>query len=102
MTHGQLTVTVWPAYIGLGPEPFDDPNYLRGQIMWRQQGSDIVGAAQCHAPKGVYRQLLFFNGPQQHALIGTQQLEYPIVFDRPGVIDIDPIRNQDYLPRGAA
>lgn len=102
MTHGQLSVVVWPSYIGLGPEPFDDLSYVRGQIAWRQERNSIVGGARIHAPKGVYSQLLFFNGPQRDALIGTKPLEQPIVFDRHGVVEIDPIRNQDYLPRGAA
>lgn len=111
--HGELSVVVWPPYIGLATtgdhngaiaagEPFEDINYARGQIMWRTTADDrVLGAARIVAPAGVYSHLVFFCGPgREHPLMGDpQQLEHPVVFDRPGFIDVDPIANQDYLPR---
>lgn len=110
---GVLKVTVWPVMIGAASdhpgnglvplnEPRGDSDYQRGQIDWtsRPDGT-VTGAARVWLPKGVFRYLLFCSGPHEEALMGSTSLEQPIVFDRPGYIDIDPIQNQDVLPRGA-
>lgn len=112
-TEGQgfLSFVVWPAYIGVahddpgeGPvplhEPYDDFDYSRGQIIWvPQPDGDVLGHARIYAPKGVYCYLVFCHGPNRELMIGKDKFDQPIVFDRAGFIDIDPIRNSDYLPR---
>lgn len=121
MNLGKLSVEVWPPYIGMatahpGPpgavapagEPFADPDYTRGMIMWRHEpdpqspnGQRVVGSAKIWLPKGVFTHVVFFFGPHSsHQVAGCNPLEQPIMFDRPGMINIDPIRNQQYLPRG--
>lgn len=108
---GVLGATVWPTYMGVatgdpgeGPvplhEPYDHIDYSRGQIRWRTEPDGmILGKAQVFAPKGVYTYFLFCHGPTRGLVIGKRQLDQPIIFDRAGVIDIDPIENRDYLPR---
>lgn len=108
--QGHLGAVVWPTYMGvstgdpgLGPiamhEPYGDINYSRGQITWHTQpDGDVLGSAQVFAPKGVYTHFLFCHGPAA-LVIGNRRIDQPIVFDRPGIIDIEPIRNQDHLPR---
>jgi hypothetical protein len=113
MSHLQLGATVWPPYIGLsvgdpGPagtvaahEPYDDAIYARGMIHWRTENGGVVGGAKIFAPKGIYTHIVFFSGPHHvHPLMGAVPLEHPLVFDLPGVVEIDPIRNDEYLPRG--
>jgi hypothetical protein len=108
---GRLTIDVWPPYVGLttqdpGPpgtlalgEP-DDINYARGMIQWRTEGVHVLGSAHIYIPKGVFTHIVFFCGPHRiHALMGSNQLEQPVVFDQPGVLELNPIHNQDYLPR---
>ena len=112
MSLGELKVRVWPPYVGLatsdpgaGPtaagEPFEDLNYTRGLIAWRTKtDGDVVGAAQIHVPKGIYTHIVFFSGPHRvHALMKANKLEHPVVFDRPGVVELNPIQDTDYLPR---
>ncbi len=109
---GLLSGIVWPVYMGVatgdpGPvwaaplvEPFGDINYNRGQINWvPQKNGDVLGTAEVFVPKGVYTYLVFCAGPLQHGIIGCRPLEQPLIFDRPGIVDISPIRNRDYLPR---
>jgi len=108
--YGVLQVSVWPTYLGLstgdpgpGPspvnEPFGEPGYERGQIFWRTEADQVVGNARVYVPKGVYTHLVFCYGPIQDMQAGSNRLEQPIIFDAPGWIDVDPIQNQDYLPR---
>ncbi len=110
---GYITATVWPPYIGLsdgdpGPpggiaegEPFEDINYQRGQIFWRTEDGHTLGSAQVYVPKGVYTHIVFFSGPHRiHPLMGANRLEQPAVFEAPIIIEIDPIHNDEYLPRG--
>lgn len=105
--HGELVVNVWPTYVGVGEstdgvtlaERVGHPDYQRGQIWWdTMPDGEIVGHARVQLPKGVFTHLLFCHAPTE-SVIGVQQLEHPVVFDRPGFFDVDPIRNQDYLPR---
>jgi hypothetical protein len=107
---GYLGVSVWPTYVGIaagdpgpGPvpdhEPFGHVDYERGQIHWRTENGEILGRAQISVPKGVYTHLVFCYGPIQEMQAGPgHPLEQPIVFDRAGFIDLDPIQNQSYLP----
>lgn len=108
---GQLIVDVWPPYVGMttqdpGPpgtlalgEP-DDANYARGMIKWRTEHGNTIGAAHIYIPKGIYTHIVFFSGPHRnHSLMGANQLEQPVVFDAPGMIELNPIHNQEYLPR---
>ena len=111
MSEGVLGAIVWPPYVGLasgdpgaGPvaehEPYEDINYTRGQIVWRTlPDGEIVGAAQVAAPKGIYTHVVFFAGPQKPMMMGSNKFEQPIIFDHPGIVEINPIANQDYLPR---
>lgn len=114
---GVLGVVVWPPYIGLavcpvgdpgpGPvavgEPFGDVNYARGMIRWRTEvGGDVVGGADVWLPAGVFTHVVFFSGPHREALMGFKKVEHPVVFDRPGMTRVDPIQNQDFLPRRPA
>lgn len=115
MNQGFLGAVVWAPYVGLtvsppgvGPvafgEPIDDPNYGRGLISWRTQADGlIVGSAQILVPKGVYTHVVFFSGPARpHGMMGVPQvIEHPIVFDRPGVVELDPIGCGEYLPRAS-
>lgn len=109
---GTLKVIVWPTYMGVAQghpgelegmapahEPFDDINYDRGQIFWTQNPDGVTGVATVYIPKGIYTHLVFCSGPHQPALMASKQLEQPIVFDRPGSVEINPIKNTDYLPR---
>lgn len=120
MSMGVLTVDVWPPYLGMATdhpgergsvapagEPFGDINYTRGLIQWRNEpdaaspsGVQVVGSAHIYLPAGIFWHLVFFYGPHAvHQVAGSNQLEQPVVFDRPGMIEINPIRNQVYLPR---
>lgn len=111
--HGMLSVVVWPPYVGLasgdpgnGPvalnEPYDDANYARAMIAWRTEPSGVIlGSATVSVPKGIWTHVVFFAGPQRDKLMGCNQFEQPVVFDRPGFVELDPIHNQDVLPRGA-
>lgn len=112
--QGVLGALVWPTYVGVasddpgpGPvpehEPYEDVNYSRGQIWWTAQpDGEIVGSAQVFAPKGVYTWFVFCHGPIRHMMMGATKLDQPIVFDRAGLIDVEPIQNVSYLPRSAA
>ena len=116
MNFGELSAIVWPPYMGLatgypGPpgavaenEPHDDINYARGQIMWRSEpDGTIVGGVKIFVPKGIYTHVVFFSGPHHvHPLMGANQFEQPLVFDRPGIVEIDPVQNLDVLPRQSA
>lgn len=104
---GVLSCVVWPTFIGLAEstdgallrEVTGDQDYERGQITWRTRTDGlIVGWARIYAPKGVYTHFVFCTGPSENVL-GVEQMEHPIVFDRPGFVDVDPISNQDVLPR---
>ena len=111
--QGQLQAIVWPPYIGLsssdpglGPtalgEPFEDPYYARGTIKWRREpDGEVVGGAIVRVPKGIYRFIVFFSGPRrEHPLmLPVNPMEHPMVFDRPGDVEIDPINNLGYLQR---
>ena len=105
--HGELTPHVWPPYVGLSTtegEPIDDPNYGRGLISWRTEpDGSILGSARILAPKGIYTHVVFYSGPRKEhpPMPGhePQQVPHPVVFDRPGTIEINPIRNGEYLPR---
>ena len=110
MNMGVLTVDIWPPYVGLasgdpGPfgehEPLEDASYERGLISWRTDEHGLIwGRAEVHAPKGVYTHVVFFSGPGRgHPVMRANLLEQAIVFDRAGVVEIDPIVNKDYLPR---
>lgn len=106
--HGRLMVDVWPSYIGIGEstdggatllEQADHPDYERGQITWTTHpDGTITGKARVALPKGIYTHLMFCHGPTER-LIAVEQFEHPVVFDRPGFFDVDPIVNKDYVPR---
>jgi hypothetical protein len=108
---GFLGFQIWPTYLGVatghpgpGPvpahEPWDDLNYARGQIHWRADAHGLIwGRAEIFAPAGAYTHLVYCYGCNRESLAAGKPLEQPIIFDRPGVIEIDPIVNQDYLPR---
>jgi hypothetical protein len=114
--HASLGAIVWPVYLGActghpgevpgsNPlhEPFGDINYTRGQITWvRQPDDEILGWAKIWVPAGVYTHYAFCSSYQQNGLMGSSQMPYPVVFDKPGMIHVDPIKNQDVLPRGDA
>lgn len=105
--QGILSIDVWPTYCGLGEstdgvtliEQHGHPDYERGQIWWEtHDDGTVLGRARVMLPKGVYTHLMFCNGPSE-MLVAVEQLEHPVVFDRPGFFDVDPICNRDYLPR---
>lgn len=104
MNQGQLGGKVWPPYVGLATdegEPFDTAGYERGMISWRVEENGIFGRAVVWVPKGVYTEIRYYSGP--HAENGEmgdrQRLEHPVVFDRLGQIELDPIQDATYLPR---
>ena len=106
--HGRLSVDVWPTYVGLAEatsetvirEPIGDVDYDRGSIFWdTHPDGSITGHGRVWAPKGTYTHILFGHAPVE-SICGVRKLEHPIIFDRAGFVDIDPIQNQDYLPRG--
>ena len=76
---------VWPAYVGISEDPAH-----RGQITWRHDGGQIVGAARIHAPAGTYTKLYYFHTPDGPPTGGIVEV-LPITLDEDGVIDIDPI-----------
>lgn len=116
MALGVLSVDVWPVYLGVATahpgnpfestvalnEPYDDMDYNRGQISWRTVDGQILGNATVFAPKGIYTHLVFFRGPHREAFQGAEPLEHPLVFDRAGMIEVDPITNQERMPRNNA
>jgi hypothetical protein len=108
VNHGELQAIVWPTYIGLGHSNDDmmfdefvgDPDYDRGLITWvTRQDSSVYGHGRVYAPKGTYTHFIFAYGPTEN-VCGVRKSEHPIVFDRAGWVDVDPIENQDVLPRG--
>lgn len=114
---GILGATVWPTYIGLscgepGPgtatggtgipshESHGDLDYKRGMITWVTEASGLVwGQARVYVPKGVYTHVLFCHGPGPNLYLSAKQWESPVVFNKSGWIDINPIHNADVLPR---
>jgi hypothetical protein len=106
-----LGARVWPVYVGAtnghpgsqeGMCPLHEPygvlHYDRGQITWERQPptpdcpeGPIVGKALIYVPAGVYTHFAFCSGFQQAALMGARQMAHPVVFDRWGVIDLNPI-----------
>lgn len=98
----QLHLQAWPTYVGVTDgthEPAGD--YRRGAIQWSAQpDGQILGCARIWAPKGTWTHYVFYSGPQDDATVmGIATMEHPIIFDRAGVIDVDPIHNHDVLPR---
>lgn len=121
MSEGRLTIAVWPVYVGLVEtpssdgdypahelldngslhEPIDHMDYVRGQITWvTHPNGEVLGHARVHVPRGVYTHILFAHAPTE-GFAGVSKMEHPIVFDSSGWVDINPIRNQDRLPRAA-
>lgn len=107
VNHGYLTVDVWPAYMGLAEstdgvtllEPMNHRDYARGQITWETKPDGlVVGHARVCLPKGIHTHLLFCHGPVE-MIIGVEQMEHPVIFDRAGFFDVSPIVNKAYLPR---
>jgi hypothetical protein len=114
---GLIHVEVWPSYVGLGEmtgsavrvdgtqqldlhEPVDQAEYQRGQITWKTAADGaITGHGKVWAPKGVYTHIIYARGPVGN-VCGAFKPEHPIVFDRPGFVDVGPIQNQEVLPRG--
>lgn len=105
--QGLLTLDVWPVYMGLAEstdgvtfiEQLSHADYQRGQIFWEARPNGVVvGRARVCLPKGVHTHLLFCIGPTE-GIIGTERLEHPVIFDRPGFFDVDPIHHSNYLPR---
>lgn len=106
---GQVTLDVWPPYVGLGEssdgvglvEQSGHTDYQRGVILWetRKDGS-IVGHGRVWVPKGIYTHIVFSAGPIYEQWMGVRKLEQPIVFDRAGFVDIGPIHNRELVPRG--
>jgi hypothetical protein len=110
VNQGTLGAIVWPTYMGVATgdpgqgqtpehEPWGEPDYERGQIHWHTEDGQIYGKAQVCAPKGVYTHFVFCRGCDRPSMMDNNQLDQPIVFDRAGFIDIDPIQFTDYLPR---
>lgn len=113
MSLGRLQIDVWPPYIGLADrfpgnpgevaqgEPHDNINYARGMIKWRtEDDGQILGSAQIYVPTGVWTHVVFFSGPHHiHPLMGSNQFDQPVVYSEPGVLEMNPIQHQQYLPR---
>jgi hypothetical protein len=65
----------------------------RGNIVW----FDLVkglGRARVYVPKGIYTHSVFCSAPRD-AVMGVNQLAHPLVLDRAGFVDVDPIQNAD-------
>lgn len=102
---GTLAMTVWPTFAGVGVgHPGDrlaavsEPlaaGYQRGQIAWEPANGTVIGRALVYVPAGEYTHSLFFRGPDGPSLCGSRRLPHPIRFDRPGVIELYPITNED-------
>lgn len=102
-----LQATVWPVYIGVSNghpggeklpagEPFDNPDYARGQIRWTtHEDGSITGRARIYLPKGIWTHFVFCSGCHQPSMMGQVKMDQPVVFDRPGFMDVDPINNGD-------
>lgn len=107
--QGLLRIDVWPTYLGMAEsrddgatfiEPLDGDGYQRGMITWETQpDGNIIGHARLCLPRGVHTHLLFCHGPGAGMIIGIEQLEHPLVFDRAGYFDVNPIHHKSYLPR---
>lgn len=105
---GTLALDVWPPYVGLGEsadgvlisEQSGHVNYQRGVILWeiRKDGS-VIGSGRVWAPRGTYTHIIFASGPIYEPWMGVRKLEHPIVFDRAGFVDINPIHNRELVPR---
>lgn len=105
MSEGKvvLGVEVWPLYVGVtdGAAEPTGIDYQRGQILWNTHpDGQVLGAARVYVPKGTWTHYVFYSGPQPAATVmGIVVMEHPIVFDRAGIVDVDPIRNRDIMPR---
>ncbi len=101
VAEGILQVAVWPTYVGvcqhdpgLAPIPYGEPQgteYVRGQIHWGMERSEIVGRAFIHAGPGLYTHLAYFHGPEGPRMCGKVQLPHPIRIPRTTVIEVHPI-----------
>lgn len=97
--HGRLAIAVWPVYLGLAEatsesilrEPTEHLDYERGRIDWFDTANGL-GRARVYLPKGQYTHFVFCTGPREN-VIGVEQMAHPLLFDRSGYVDVDPIRN---------
>lgn len=96
-----LSAVVLPSHLGASAgwdvwkffEPVDDANYERAQILWENTPDGTIGRARIGLPKGVFTHLLYF---QQNNFRRATKLPQPVVFDRPGWLDVD-VKATDFM-----
>lgn len=99
--HMALSAVVLPSHLGASQgfnlsrieEPADDPDYERSPIAWENTPDGTIGHARIHLPKGAWTHVLFF---QQNNFLRANRNAYPIVFDRPGYLDVD-VKAKDFM-----
>ncbi|OCB59688.1 hypothetical protein A5722_04750 [Mycobacterium vulneris] len=99
-----LGFTVWPAWVGLCEdvlgfpvEPLANLEYRRGQIAWRQDGGQIIGAGRVYVPAGIpFVRIVYAHSPAGDPC-GYAPLSQQLLFRRPTFVDIDPITNGSEL-----
>lgn len=105
-TDVALGFTVWPAWVGLCEdvlgmpvEPLANLEYRRGQIFWRQDDGQILGAGRVYVPGGIpFGRIVYAHSPAGDPC-GYAPLDHPLLFRRPTFVDIDPITKwEDVTP----
>ena len=100
--QGRFSAIMWPLHLGVSQgdvEPFGLDGYERGPIDWEWRDGQILGKARVWVPKGTWTHHVFCTSPLRESVMDYRQMEHPLVFDRPGFVDVDPITFLQVLPR---
>ena len=100
--RGSLAAIMWPLHLGVSVgdlEPFGEDGYERGPIEWEWRDGHILGKARVWVPKGTWTHHVFCTSPLRDSVMDRRQMEHPLIFDRPGFVDVDPITFLQVLPR---
>ena len=100
--QGRFSAIMWPLHLGVSQgdvEPYGLDRYERGPIEWEWRDGKILGKARVWVPKGTWTHHVFCTSTTRESVMDYRQMEHPLVFDRPGFVDVDPITFLQVLPR---
>ncbi|KLI05785.1 hypothetical protein [Mycolicibacterium senegalense] len=103
-TEVSLGFTVWPVWVGLCEdvlglpvEPLANLEYRRGQIFWRNDHGQIIGAGRVFVPGGIpFHRIVYAHTPAGEPC-GYAPLPQALLYRTATFVDIDPITNTDTL-----
>lgn len=107
--EGTLLIKVWPVYVGLSVrhpgetlqaegEPTWSPDYARGQIHWATENNQVVGRSTIRVPAMEFEYLIYLYGPgDMPLLMGYRLIEQLLIIPQPGIINVYPICEDDWI-----